>query len=78
MASIPEMFHDMTKRIMANEGFINFLHHQRSRPLRCATMCSGTEAPMLALELFAKSKSHWFAFKTFLTDHCRHRNYLQR
>lgn len=51
-----EIFDDITLRAMSN-GFQNFLNHLTSRKLRVVTMCSGTESPLLAMEMVGKSKS---------------------
>jgi hypothetical protein len=51
-------------------GFKAYLHHMGSRKLRVVTMCSGTESPLLALEMISDGKSamycHW---KAKLTSH---------
>lgn len=36
----------------------DYLQHMNSRKLRVATMCSGTESPILALKLISQCKSH--------------------
>ncbi|KAJ5788714.1 hypothetical protein N7457_003704 [Penicillium paradoxum] len=45
-----DIFADMASKAL-ELGFGNVLSQLGSRPLRVATMCSGTEAPLLALEL---------------------------
>lgn len=57
LSSISEIFLDITKK--ANKGFgtagkmEDVVNHLRGRPLRVATMCSGTESPMLALQMIS-------------------------
>jgi len=56
-----EMFDDMVRRanesaaIKDKEGVTKFLNHVGDRPIRVATMCSGTESPVLALKMIAKA-----------------------
>lgn len=45
-----EMFDDLTKHSLKN-GLENFLNHLQGRKLRVGTMCSGTESPILALQM---------------------------
>ncbi|KAK3061597.1 hypothetical protein LTS18_005844, partial [Coniosporium uncinatum] len=54
MSRIEDMFLDLTKKAM-NEGFGDVLEHLGGRHLRFATMCSGTESPLLALQEVQKS-----------------------
>lgn len=49
-----DIFMDITKKSIAS-GLLKVLHHLGSQSLRVATMCSGTESPVLALELVADS-----------------------
>ena len=49
---IPDMFLDMVSRVPQIKGVVE---HVQGRKLRVATMCSGTESPLLALELIQKS-----------------------
>jgi hypothetical protein len=51
-----DIFRDMTGRAY-NLGDSNALNHLNGRPINVATMCSGTESPILALQLFSKCKS---------------------
>jgi hypothetical protein len=51
---IGDIFGDMTKKAM-DVGFDKIVKHLGGRKLRVATMCSGTESPMLALGLIGKS-----------------------
>jgi hypothetical protein len=54
MSSMPEIFDDLAKKAHAN-GFGDVLNRLGSRPLRVATMCSGTESPLLALKMLSES-----------------------
>lgn len=47
---IEEIFEDMTARA-CKLGFKKVVNHLKNRKLRVATMCSGTESPILALRL---------------------------
>jgi site-specific DNA-cytosine methylase len=49
LSSINDIFEDITTRALAN-GLREVLK-KMTRPLRVATMCSGTESPLLALEM---------------------------
>ena len=49
---IPDMFADMISRVPQIKGVVE---HVQGRKLRVATMCSGTESPLLALELIQQS-----------------------
>lgn len=49
MHSLDDIYASMTSHAMAN-GLGGFLGHM-DRPLRVATVCSGTESPLLALEM---------------------------
>ncbi|KAJ3211992.1 hypothetical protein HDU67_004137 [Dinochytrium kinnereticum] len=48
---LADMFDDMVKR---NPDFVAAIR-QLNRPLRVATMCSGTESPLLALQLLSRA-----------------------
>lgn len=50
LSNISDIFGDMTKKALGL-GFNDAVEHLGSRPLRVATMCSGTESPLLALEM---------------------------
>lgn len=53
---IPAIFHDLVGRAPEMEGVVEKL---QGRKMRVATMCSGTESPLLALELIRRSiKEH--------------------
>ena len=47
---IDDIFRDMTKKALSL-GFDKALKRLKSRPLRIATMCSGTESPLLAMQM---------------------------
>ena len=49
---IPTMFSDLVSRIPQIKGVAE---HVKGRKLRVATMCSGTESPLLALDLMCQS-----------------------
>lgn len=53
---LADIFADMASKAL-ELGFEHVLSRLGSRPLRVATMCSGTEAPLLALELIQTGKS---------------------
>ena len=50
LCKIEEIFVDMTARA-CKLGFGKVVNHLKNRKLRVATMCSGTESPILALRL---------------------------
>ena len=56
-----DMFEDMVRRanesaaIKGKKGVSQLLEHVGDRPIRVATMCSGTESPVLALKMIAKA-----------------------
>lgn len=52
---LKEIFDVITNRALEN-GLRSFLDHMGSRKLRVVTMCSGTESPILALEMVANSR----------------------
>ncbi|KAK2750622.1 hypothetical protein FQN57_002693 [Myotisia sp. PD_48] len=64
---IDKIFDDLATKARQN-GFNKFLEHIGSRELRVATMCSGTESPLLALEMIQDSFSRLFG-KTFRLHH---------
>jgi len=54
---IPAMFSDLVSRVPPLKGIAE---HVQGRKLRVATMCSGTESPLLALEMICQSiKDHY-------------------
>jgi len=55
ITNIVEIFDDITKKAI-NLGLGKAIQHLGSRKLKLATMCSGTESPVLALELVSESK----------------------
>ena len=52
MSSIPKMFDDLVSRAGKLDRVVDRLN---SRKLRVATMCSGTESPLLALRMITRS-----------------------
>ncbi|KFY42226.1 hypothetical protein V495_04619 [Pseudogymnoascus sp. VKM F-4514 (FW-929)] len=70
ISKIEDIFADMTDRALTkmtkakdDKTFLDFLQHMNGRKLRVATMCSGTESPVLALNLVSealKSRGHNF------------------
>lgn len=58
MHNLDDIYATITRHAM-NNGLGGFLDHmqQIDRPLRVATVCSGTESPLLALEMVQKCKS---------------------
>jgi hypothetical protein len=53
---LADIFADMALNAL-KMGFTSVLSQLGSRPLRVATMCSGTEAPLLALDMIQTGKS---------------------
>lgn len=53
---IKDIFRDLTSKGL-NLGFQKVIDHLGRRKLKIATMCSGTESPILALDLISESKS---------------------
>jgi hypothetical protein len=52
ISSIPKMFDDLVSRASRLSGVVDRLN---GRKLRVATMCSGTESPLLALRMITRS-----------------------
>ncbi|KAL3928104.1 MAG: hypothetical protein SGARI_005134 [Bacillariaceae sp.] len=52
-----QMFDHMVSRIVKNKDqrFFDMVKISQNRPLRVATMCSGTESPLLALDMLQKA-----------------------
>ncbi|KAM5476679.1 hypothetical protein McanCB56680_007603 [Microsporum canis] len=67
ICKIEEIFEDLTAQALKN-GFNSFLDHIGSHELRVATMCSGTESPLLALEMIQNSLRQLVG-KTFRLHH---------
>ena len=59
LSKIDEIFVDMTERA-CKLGFKKVVDHLKTRKLRVATMCSGTESPILALQLISDG-GLWFS-----------------
>lgn len=55
MYQLSDIYQDMTRRAM-ELGFGEVLEHLGERALRVVTVCSGTESPLLALEMVQKSE----------------------
>ncbi|KAI9841565.1 MAG: hypothetical protein M1837_000611 [Sclerophora amabilis] len=65
---IEEIFEDMTSNAVGL-GLAKAVSHLANRKLRLATMCSGTESPLLALDLIAESlRKHHGVSLNF--EHC--------
>jgi hypothetical protein len=55
ICKINDIFSDIVDR--ARElGFEDVINHLQGRKLKVATMCSGTESPLLAMQLVSKSR----------------------
>lgn len=52
MSNLENIFHDILNRVPGQ--LKKFMGPQKYRKLRVATMCSGTESPLLALAMFAR------------------------
>lgn len=55
-----EIFADIAKHAM-ELGFDKVASHLTGRALRVVTMCSGTESPILALEMIRDSELAWWS-----------------
>lgn len=55
MYTLEEIFNDLAAKAMSL-GFEEVVKHLGDRQLRIATVCSGTESPILAMEMFQKGK----------------------
>ena len=53
MSSIFSIFNDLTQRAF-ELGFLDYLRAMKGRPVKIATMCSGTESPIFASRLIAE------------------------
>lgn len=53
MHKLEDIFRDLAAKAMVL-GFADVLHRLGGRPLRVATVCSGTESPLLGLEMIEK------------------------
>lgn len=54
LSNVADIFRDLTERAIP-KGLDKALQHLQGTPLRVATMCSGTESPLLALEAIRDS-----------------------
>lgn len=61
MDTLEEIFRDIAAKAMSL-GFDKVLKRLGERPLRVATVCSGTESPILAMEMLQQGKSPSFLF----------------
>ncbi|KAF7185894.1 DNA repair protein rad5 [Pseudocercospora fuligena] len=57
ISDITEIFQDLTRRAL-DLGFDKTVRELANRPIRVATMCSGTESPLLALEMISDALKH--------------------
>ncbi|KAJ5485617.1 hypothetical protein N7539_005605 [Penicillium diatomitis] len=62
MHKLEDIYKDIAERAM-RLGLGRFLKHIGKRPLRVATACSGTESPILALEMLRKALGSESAFE---------------
>jgi hypothetical protein len=62
VSKIDDIFEEMTETAL-DLGFEKVLKHLNGRKLKVGTMCSGTESPILALELVAKCKFWMLVFQ---------------
>ncbi|RAL15255.1 putative SNF2 family helicase [Aspergillus homomorphus CBS 101889] len=67
MHKLSDIFRSITQRAM-DLGLDKYLTHVGLRPLRVVTVCSGTESPLLALELLQENLKR-FHNKDFAFDH---------
>jgi len=58
--NIEDIFRGMMKKF-ETFGLMNLLEQLANRPIRVATMCSGTESPLFVLRMAAQCKSRSFA-----------------
>lgn len=66
LSSLEECMFDMTAKAV-DLGLLDSLSHLEGRPIRIATMCSGTESPLLALDEISRGKQLTFLMATPLT-----------
>jgi hypothetical protein len=55
LSTVEDWFRDLTAKIK-KLGFDKVVHHLNGRALKVATMCSGTESPILALRQISQSR----------------------
>ena len=67
ISDIGEIFDDMTERAWGQLGLEEATRTLAGRTINVATMCSGTESPLLAMDMTNECKSEDFA-KCFLTS----------
>ncbi|OCL14046.1 hypothetical protein AOQ84DRAFT_331743 [Glonium stellatum] len=68
LSDINEIFMDITQNAL-NKGLEKCLRDLSGRPLNVATMCSGTESPLLALQLVARALQK-LGKENLLINHC--------
>ncbi len=68
LSDIEEIFQDITEKALQN-GFGEVIKHLGGRSLRVVTMCSGTESPLLALQLISESLAKRENPKTLKVQH---------
>lgn len=66
MHTLEDIFEDIASKAMSL-GFADVLKHLNGRPLRIATVCSGTESPILAMEMLQKGKLFYHCSSFLLT-----------
>lgn len=72
MDSLEAIFQDLVNKALSL-GFADVLRRLGDRPLRVATVCSGTESPLLALKMIMQgmykgsSEFHWLVLRSLLT-----------
>lgn len=72
LSDLEEIFGDLTDKAL-HKGLKHATDRLGSRPLNVATLCSGTEAPILALQLIGTGKDlSIFGVKTDDTDSTQH------
>ena len=62
MRDILEIFADLTGKAVSN-GLEDVTQYLKNRKLKVATMCSGTESPLLALEMIASGEWYQIFYK---------------
>jgi hypothetical protein len=66
LSNIEECMADMTARAV-DLGLCKALSSLGGRPLKVATMCSGTESPLIALDEISRGQSVYISFSSRLT-----------
>ena len=68
ISDIVEIFDDLSKKAM-DLGLDRAIQQLGSRKLKLATMCSGTESPLLALKLVSESKYNYLRIEDIEVTH---------